>query len=205
MSIIVPPFATNFDLTIPAGGAVSAFSQGSYSVLVSNNANSSVPPLFSKLADVAAGSLPFTSSTFTNGALVRIDASGGSEVSVDVGLSPAPKLARAITVQGAVVSAVNVSATLTAAQMIGGFITSTTAAAVTATLPTGTVMDTSGVCGIGEGFLWHVSNTGATNALTVVTAAGNTLNGSGTVALSTTAQFITFKTAANTYQTWRAA
>lgn len=101
MSLLVPPFATNFDLTVPATGAVSAFSQGAFTVLVQTPANSNVPPSWSVLAQVPAGSGTFTSSAFAGGALVRIDASGGSAVSVDVGLSPAPKLDRAVTIQGA--------------------------------------------------------------------------------------------------------
>lgn len=203
MSLIVVPYGNSNDVVVPAGGVVTAFSQGSFTVLAQTQPGTNVPPAWSVLAQVPAGSAAYTSSAFANGAVIRIDAGGGSEVSYDVGSSPSPKLSRAITVQGAAVNAVNTSATLTGAQIAGGFITSTTAAAVTATLPTGAVLDASGTWGIGEGVVWHVSNTGATNAFTVVTAANNVLNGSGVVALSSTAQFVTFKTAAGVFQTWR--
>lgn len=203
MSIIVPPFATNFELTIPAGGAVSAFSQGAFSVLVQNPPSSNIPPVWSKLADVGAGAGTYTSATFAAGALVRIDASGGSSVSVDVGLSPGPKLERVATAQGVTVTAVNASATLTTAQMAGGVISSTSAAAVAATLPTGAVMDTQGVQAIGEGFYWLVDNTGP-SAFTVTAAASGHTVASGVVAATSSAQFFTLKTAAATYRTYRA-
>jgi hypothetical protein len=203
MSLIVVPFGSSNDVTVPAGGVVTAFSQGSYTVLAQTQPGANIPPAWNVLAQVPAGAPTYVSSAFASGAVIRIDAGGGSEVSYDVGSSPSPKLARAISVQGATVTAVNTSATLTGAQIAGGFITSTTAAAVSATLPTGAVLDASGSWGVGEGVIWHVSNTGGTNAITVVTASNNTLNGSGAVAANTTGQFITFKTAAGVFQTWR--
>lgn len=203
MSLIVPPFGS-VDVVVPVSGIVSAFSQGSFQILQSV-VNANVPAPFTVLANVGAGSsAPYTSSAFAAGATVRIEASGGKEVSYDVGLAPAPKLNRSATIQGMVVSAVNVSATLTVPQIAGGLITSTTAAAVAMTLPTGAVMDSSGSWAIGESCRWSVVNTGAANAVTMTAAAsGHTVVGATGVALSSSGEFITLKTAAATYITYR--
>lgn len=97
----------------------------------------------------------------------------------------------------------NATGTLTAALVLGGIVTSTTAAAVTATLDTGTVMDTVIDLAINDSFVWTAINTGAANAFTVTASAGHTIVGSGTVALSTSARFLTRRTAANTWVTYR--
>lgn len=101
--------------------------------------------------------------------------------------------------------AVNATATLTAANLLTGLITSTTAAAVTATLPTGTLMDAAETMAVNDSFTWTVINTGAANALTVAAGTAHTVVGNMVVALSTSATFLTRKTAANTFVTYRAA
>jgi hypothetical protein len=80
-------------------------------------------------------------------------------------------------------AAVDTTATLTVANLTAKIITSSTAAAVTMTLPTGTLMD-GGFFGLynNMAFEWSVINTGATNAVTVQGGAGHTVVGSGTVA-----------------------
>lgn len=114
-------------------------------------------------------------------------------------LSPAP-------------TAVNATATLTIAQLLTLIITSTTAAAVTGTLPTGTLTD-AGIFGpagagiaapVNVSFDWSVIATGA-NAFTVAAGTGHTLVGSGVVATGTSGLFRTQKTATNTFVTYRLA
>jgi hypothetical protein len=101
-------------------------------------------------------------------------------------------------------AAVNTTATLTVANLKTGIITSTTAAAVTMTLPTGSDTE-AGFSGIYTSmtFEWSVINTGATNAVTVQGGTGHTLTGSGTVAASTSGRFASRRTAANTFVTYR--
>lgn len=201
MSLIVPAFGS-VDVVVPASGIITAFSRGAFQINQSVT-NVNVPSTFTLLTNQAAGAAaPFTSSAFASGATVRIEASGGKEVSYDVGLAPATKLGRAITHQGVVVTAVNTSATLTLPQMTGGVITSTTAAAVALTLPTGAVIDAASSWQIGEGLLWHVIATGA-NPATVTAAASHTVVGTGAVATLTSGNFLTVKTAAATYITYR--
>lgn len=201
MSLIVPPFGS-VDVVVPASGIITAFSQGAFQINQSV-ANVNVPSPFTLLTNQPAGAAaPFTSSAFASGATVRVEASGGKEVSYDVGLAPATKLGRAITHQGVVVTAVNVSATLTLPQMTGGVITSTTAAAVALTLPTGAAIDAASSWQIGEGLLWHVIATGA-NAATVTASTSHTVQGAAAVATATSGNFLTVKTAAATYITFR--
>lgn len=106
------------------------------------------------------------------------------------------------TIQPAPV-AVNATATLTAAQLLNRLITSTTAAAVSGTLPTGTLLDAAAGLEIGESFDWTVINTGGANAFTILVGTGHTIVGSAVVALGTSGTFRSAKTAANTFITYR--
>ena len=101
-------------------------------------------------------------------------------------------------------AAVDVSATLTVANLTAKIITSSTAAAVTMTLPTGTLMD-GGFSGLynNMAFEWSVINTGATNAVTVQNGASHTIIGSGTVAASNSGRFLSRRTGATTWVTYR--
>jgi hypothetical protein len=94
---------------------------------------------------------------------------------------------------------------LTAALMLGGIVTSTTAAAVTATLDTGTLMETASHCAfpslaVSDYFEFSVIATGA-NGFTIATATGWTDGGNAFVAVATgtSARFGVRRTAANTY------
>ena len=101
-------------------------------------------------------------------------------------------------------AAVDTTATLTVANLKTGIITSTTAAAVTMTLPLGTDTE-AGFSGIYTNmtFEWSVINTGATNAVTINGNTGHTIVGSATVAASNSGRFATRRTAANTFVTYR--
>lgn len=99
------------------------------------------------------------------------------------------------------------TATLTIAQMLTGIITMTSAVAVTLTLPTGTLADAGVLAGSGattNAFDWYLQNLGSVSgAVTMAAGTGHTTSGSLTVAIGTTAQFRTVKTAANTFVTYR--
>lgn len=99
--------------------------------------------------------------------------------------------------------ALNSTGTLTAALMLGGIVTSTTGAAVVATLDTGSVMDAVTDFAADDGFYWSAINTGGSNAFTVTASTGHTIVGAGAVAASTTGSFLTRKTAADTFITYR--
>ena len=106
-------------------------------------------------------------------------------------------------------SAVNASATLTVAQLLTRIITTNSAVAVAFTLPTGTLTDAGILNGqllVNQSFDWNIINTGsAVGVVTVSGGTGNTLVGSGMIAIVTSATFRTVKTAANTFVTYRIA
>ena len=97
--------------------------------------------------------------------------------------------------------------TLTIAQMLTLIITVTQTAAVTLTLPTGTLTDAGiqgGASAIRNSFDWSVINLGTTSgAVTMAAGTAHTYVGNATVAIGTSAGFRTVKTAANTYITYR--
>ena len=101
-------------------------------------------------------------------------------------------------------AAVDTTATLTVGNLKTGIITSSTAAAVTMTLPTGTDTE-AGFSNVYTNmtFEWTVINTGATNAVTVQGGTGHTLVGSGAVAAGVSGRFASRRTASNTFVTYR--
>jgi hypothetical protein len=128
-------------------------------------------------------------------------------------LRSSPRLA--YTQLGPVAS--NATATLLASDLMAGIITSTqaTGATITLTLPTGTLTDAAAGIQIGQAFEWSLINLSAAAADTVTLAAGTGHTIVGAVLIpsshSTTggldgtnsARFLTRKTAANTFITYR--
>lgn len=72
--------------------------------------------------------------------------------------------------------AVNATATLTAAQVLSGYITSTSAAAVTMTLPTGTLLGTAMGAVQGTEFELIIDNTAGANTVTIAVAVNGILS-----------------------------
>jgi len=103
------------------------------------------------------------------------------------------------------VTAVNATATLTIAQLLTEIITATSTTAVTMTLPTGTLMD-GGFASIAtnQSFDWSIINLGSSaGAVTLSAGTSHTIVGSATVAISTSAQFRSVRTAATTWVSYR--
>lgn len=110
-----------------------------------------------------------------------------------------------VKLQGAP-DALDATGNLTAALLAKGVVTSSTASAVTATLPTGTQMSTAfgTLVEIGEAIEWSAVNTGS-NAFTVTQNTGHSVVGAGAVAASSSGLFRSKRTAANTWVTYRIA
>ena len=187
------------ELTIAAADRVAIWSRSPVKVYQQLGVPN-FPPTFSLIQDIAAKT-EYRSSAFATGAVIRIEADA-ADVFYAVGVTavitenigqraqPAPGV-------------LNSTGTLTAAMIAAGIVTSTTAAAVTATLDTGAVMDSALEMDIGESFDWSAIATGA-NAFTVTAAAsGHTVVGAGAVATGTSGTFRTRKTAADTFITYR--
>lgn len=136
---------------------------------------------------------------FAAGTTIVINA-GASSALYSTGTYPA-----IVTGTQAAPGALNGSGTLVATALLNGIVTSTTAAAVTGTLDTGARMDQATTLAINDAFEWSVINTGAANAFTVAAGTDHTLVGAGAVAASTSGRFLTRKTAAATFVTYRIA
>lgn len=106
---------------------------------------------------------------------------------------------------------VNATVTMTAANILSGLITTSTAAAVSATLPLATDLDTAvlaqqgglpltnaGAAAYGASFSFHVVNTGP-NTFTILTNTGWTLVGNMAVATAVSAEFLAYRTAAGAW------
>jgi hypothetical protein len=106
----------------------------------------------------------YVSSAFTNATNVIIQA-GASGALYAVGVAPVISDSGKYQTQGAP-GVLNATGTLTAAMILSGIVTSTTAAAVAATLDTGAIVDAASEFAIGDSFDWSVINTGG-NAFTV--------------------------------------
>lgn len=103
--------------------------------------------------------------------------------------------------------ALNSTGTLTVALTRGGIVTSSTAAGVTATLDTGAVVDAAltgdNAVAVDDAWEWSVVNTGPNTFTVTAAASGHTVVGSGAVATATSGLFLTRKTAADTFVTYR--
>jgi len=156
------------------------------------------PTTLDVLAQIESGL--YTTSAFSAAATVVIQA-GAAPVEYEVGTYAVVKDTRGQVYQGDPV-ALNATGAVTAAAILGGIVTSTTAAAVAGTVPTGAVMDASADFAIGDAVDWSVITTGA-NAFTVTAAAsGHTLVGNMVVAAGKAGLFRTRKTAADTFVTY---
>jgi hypothetical protein len=142
---------------------------------------------------------------FTNAATIQIQA-GATVVLYNVGT--APSIPELIGVRSGVsANALNTTAAATSAAMIAGItdglITTTTAAAVTLQLPTGAAMDAAMELAVGDSFTWTVVNTGPDTATVTNAGSGHNINGDGAVVTATSGSFLTVKTAADTFASYR--
>ena len=81
--------------------------------------------------------------------------------------------------------AINATATATAAQVASGYITSTSAAATTITLPTGTLLGAALGATQGTTFELYIDNTAGANTVTIAVAVNGILNASATANAAT--------------------
>jgi hypothetical protein len=145
--------------------------------------------------------IEYSSSALSAAKSVRLEASG-AEAFYEYGTAAKILDRRGLRGQPAP-TALNATGALTAAAMLSGIVTSTTAAAVAGTVPTATVMLAADEgMAVGESFEWSVINTGA-NAFTVTAATGHTLVGAGAVAAGTSGIFRTRKNTAAAFITYR--
>jgi len=143
----------------------------------------------------------YVSSAFTNATNVVIQASA-SGVYYAVGVSPVISNTGNFQLQGAP-GVLNATGTLTAAMILSGIVTSTSAAAVTATLDVGSVVEAASEFAIGDSFDWAVINTGPSTFTVTSPDSSHTIVGVGAVLTLISAVWRTRKTAANTFISYR--
>jgi hypothetical protein len=143
----------------------------------------------------------YVSSAFTNATNVIIQA-GASGAAYAVGTNPVISDSGKFQTQGAP-GVLNATGTLTAAMILSGIVTSTSAAAVTATLAVGSVVDAASEFAIGDSFDWAVINTGPSTFTVTSPDSSHTIVGTAAVATVTSAVWRTRKTAADTFVSYR--
>lgn len=190
------PNGRSAEIVLTAGESIAVFTKGVAQVL-RKLGYPNVPDTISNIGEVNNEQTVF--GPYASGATIIIDA-GVSDVFYSKGLTPS-NLEAMKEIQGTP-GVLNATGTLTTAMIMAGIVTSTTAAAVAATLDTGAVLDDSSSFEVGNYFDWTAVATGA-NAFTVTASAGHTLEGSGVVATVTSGRFRTRKTAADTFITTR--
>ena len=206
MNNIVYPLGV-VTLSVAAGDKVAVSSDSS--VIISQIVgHPNVPSTTDVIASIESGL--YTTAAFSAAATVTIEA-GAAPVFYEVGTDAVVKAVRGEVYQDNPV-ALNATGAVTAAAILGGIVTSTTAAAVAGTVPTGAVMDASSSFNVGDSVDWSVIVTGANddwsvivtgaNAFTVTAASGHTLVGNMVVAAGKAGRFRTRKTAADTFVTY---
>lgn len=184
-------------VNIPASGKLAVFSYGEVAIYKSVG-YPNIPSSKNLVAEIASGR--YVSSTFSTATEVVIKA-GAAYVEYEVGTAAIVKSQQAQVYQGSV-SVLDVTGALTASAIYSGIVTSTTAAAVTGTLPTGAVMELSSSFDVNTALDWSVINTGP-NAFTVAAAAsGHTVTGNMVVAAGKAARFRTRKNATDSFVTY---
>lgn len=201
MSLSLAP-KKGVSLTVIANDKLSAYSASPYKIYQLSQGSPNVPSVKSLLF---SGSGAYNSAVLSSSVGTSVIIQGGERpVYYATGTAPAiPEALGLENVQGTP-GTLNATGTLTCALILSGIVTSSTAAAVVATVDTGTAMDAAlDSAAINDAVFWSAINTGGSNAFTVTAASGHTLVGSGVVALSTSARFLSRRTAAATWVTYR--
>jgi hypothetical protein len=196
MSNIVYPGAS-VDVAVAASDVLALWSNGGYTV-TEEVGYPNYPNSVDTIASSQGGSV--TTAAFSAATTITINA-GVFPVYYEVGTDAVVKATRGEVTQGAP-NALNVTGALTSAMLLGGIITSTTAAGVAGTLPTGAVLDAASSWAVGDAFDFTVINTGANTFTVTAAATGHTVVGNMAVATGTTGRFRTRKTAAETFVTY---
>jgi len=102
------------------------------------------------------------------------------------------------------VNAETATATITAAEVLGGLIDGTPTGAATYTLPTGTLMAAALIqSGVGNAIEFTIKNSaGGAHTITVAAGADGTAKGTMTIAQNNTKRFLLIMTAATTYDVY---
>jgi hypothetical protein len=196
MSNIVPWSGSPL-IPVAASNRIACYSDGNYSVVRQRdyaNAVATEEVLFT-------GRGAFTSAVFTAASTISLVGGDASPLLYSVGTA-AVITERNLVSQGDPAT-LNATGTLTATMLMSGLVTSTTAAAVTGTLDTGAIMDAANTFAVNDSFIWSIINTGSNTFTIAPAASGHTFVGSTTVAAGVSHRYMTRKTAASTFVSYR--
>lgn len=204
-SSYVSPFGS-VTVAIPAAQSIAVFTRGTAQVSrITGYPN--YPETISLLGTVAnspvigGGFGQTVFGPYATGAQIRID-NGAVSTSYVVGTNPTVEEMMITRIQ-IPATAIDVTGGISLTAIMNGLITSTTAAAVAGTLPTGGVLDASNSFLTSESFDWSVVNTGGVNAFTVTGASGHSVIGNAVVAASSSGTFRTRRGTVLSYNTYR--
>ena len=189
-------------VTVPAGEKIAIATRGKANYAL-QTAQDKVLDSANPVATVSVENEEEVTAAVTAGGFAVVNNIGPFDCYVEVGTAPLSKDFRRETGRAGSAVALNATGTVTTAMILSGSISSTSAAAVVATVDTGAVMDLATEWDIGEGFIFGVINTGPSLFTLTAAATGHTLTGLGTVATTTAGTFRTVKTAADTFVTTR--
>ena len=204
MSFLVLPNGNSGEITIPANESIAVACQGTAQVY-RKLGFPNYPDQVSLIGTVINGQTVFGS--YTSGATIIVEASGGVTAFYEVGTAPQVQTGRLISgVQADPLNIVDGGSMLyTPGGMLGGLVTATPTAGRNIQLPTGAAMDLASSFAINDFFDWSVITLAAFALTTTAGASGHTLVGSGATAATSgsPARFRTRKTAADTFVTYR--
>ena len=204
MSFLVFPNGNSGEITIPANESIAVACQGTAQVY-RKLGFPNYPDQVSLIGTVINGQTVFGS--YTSGATIIVEASGGVTAFYEVGTAPQVQQGRLIS--GSQADPANIadggSMVYTPGGMLGGLVTATPTAGRNIQLPTGAAMDLASTFAINDFFDWSVITLAAFALTTTAGASGHTLVGSGATAATSgsPARFRTRKTAADTFVTYR--
>jgi hypothetical protein len=198
MSFNIVFFQGTATVTVPAAESIAVQSYSATSVFQEVGF-----PNFPEVQDLL-GVVENTTTVFgpyAAGATIVIEG-GASQVAYAVGVSPVITDGGEYQTQGAP-GVLNATGTLTAAMILSGIVTSTSAAGVVATLDTGAIVDAASEFAIGDSFDWSVINTGPSTFTVTAAASGHTIVGVGAVLTLISAVWRTRKIAADSFVSYR--
>ena len=204
MSFMVLPNGNSGEITILANESIAVACQGTAQVY-RKLGFPNYPDQVSLIGTVINGHTVFGS--YTSGATIIVEASGGVTALYEVGTAPQVQTGRLIS--GVQADPLNIadggSMVYTPGGMLGGLVTATPTAGRNIQLPTGAAMDLASTFAINDFFDWSVITLAAFALTTSAGASGHTIVGSGATAATSgsAARFRTRKTAADTFVTYR--
>lgn len=219
-AVTIPVYPNGTALvTVPAAQYINVFSAGSATVY-KQVGYPNLPPTWVVETSGSISKQEVSFGPYTYETQIKIEAGvDGASYSIGAGAVaiPCEAFKPSVVVRTQLAPATStITATLTANALMGGLITGDNSAGGTATytLPTGTLMDTATGFSVGDSFEWTLINisTAAADIITVAAGSGHTVVGVMAVASAhastgglygSSARFLTRKTAANTYVTYR--